>query len=411
MKMKYIFRWIIIFLGSCVALLALAIEVAAQSHEGFLYGKVHTENNTYTGPIRWGNEELLWSDFFNAAKTTDRYDKLVPEQKDEDSWLNFDWTFNSIWEDKVIAHQFTCSFGDLAQIAVLPNQKAKLKFKNAAELVVDGEGYNDLDSRIHVIDSELGLVSLEWKRVKKIDFLPTPSRLETVFGMPLYGTVDGVRKESFKGLIIWDNDEHVSSDKLDGETDDGKISIKFGDILSIEKKGNGSLVTMNSGRELLLTGSNDVNSENRGILVFTEDKGIVKFSWDGFRKLVFANPPYTGPSYSDFQKPKVLSGRVSHLDGENFTGRIIYDIDETLDFEFLEGAENDVEYHIPFRLIKKIIPKNYDYASVELSSGETLLLGGLRDVSSVNGGLLVFPKGKKDPDYISWKKIYEIVFN
>ncbi|MEX2232440.1 MAG: hypothetical protein WD824_09785 [Cyclobacteriaceae bacterium] len=122
MKMKYVFRWVVIFLGTCVAILAFAMEVSGQSHDGFLYGKVSTENNTYTGPIRWGSEELLWTDFFNAEKTTDRYDQLVPEQKNEDSWLNFDWTFSR---------------------------------------------------------------------------LPTPSKLETVFGTPLYGTVEGVRKEKF----------------------------------------------------------------------------------------------------------------------------------------------------------------------------------------------------------------------
>jgi hypothetical protein len=39
------------------------------------------------------------------------------------------------------------------------------------------------------------------------------------------------------------------------------------------------------------------------------------------------------------------------------------------------------------------------------------LLGGMRDVSEDNSGLLIFPKGKKDPVHIAWKKINEIIFN
>lgn len=410
MKMNNLLKWIIIFFGTCVAILAFAIEVSAQSPQGFIYAKIYTEENTYTGPVRWGTEEMLWSDFFNAAKATDHYLKLVPEEKNDDSWLNFDWTFNSIWENKVIAHQFTCRFGDLSGIRILDNQKAKLSFKNGAELIVDGQGYNDLGSRIHVIDPELGMVSLDWHRISRIDFLPTPSRLETTFGLPLYGTVEGVRKENFTGLVIWDNDEHAGPDKLDGESNDGKLSIKFADIHSIEKKGDGSLVTLHSGREVFLTGSNDVNRENRGVMVITEDLGTVKLSWKAFRKVIFSTAPHTGPSYSQFTKPVILQGTVKQIDDTELTGRIIYDIDETLDLEFLEGAENDIEYHIPFRLVRKIIPKNYDYSSVELTTGKTLLLGGLRDISSQNGGLLVFTKGKKDPEHVSWNKIYEIVF-
>lgn len=411
MKMNQLLRWIIIFFGTCIAVLAVAIEVSAQSTEGFLYARIETATNSYTGPVRWGMEELLWTDLFNAAKATDQYMKMVPEQKNTGSWLNFDWTFNSIWEDKRIAHQFTCRFGDLAHIAVMENRRAKLRFRNGAELVVDGHGYNDLDAKIQIHDRELGLVGLNWSQIRTIDFLPTPRKLELIFGMPLYGVVESVRKETFKGLIIWDNDEHVGSDKLDGDAKDGKMAIRFDNISSIEKKGSGSLVTLRSGREVFLTGSNDVNSDNRGVVVITEDVGIVNVSWEAFRKISFSPPPHTGPSYAQFDDPAILTGKVARIDGNDLAGRIVFDIDEAMDFEFLEGMENDMTYHIPFRMIRKITPKNYDYSTVELRTGKTLLLGGLRDVSSRNGGLLIFRKGEKNPAYVPWTKIYEIIFN
>lgn len=411
MKINQALRWIIILLGTCIAVVAFAVEVSAQSLQGFLYAKVYTENKTYTGPVRWGSEEILWTDFFNAAKTSDKYTELVPEKNEPDSWLSYDWTFSSIWENKMIVHQFTCRFGDLEQITPMSGQRARLKFRNNAELVVDGQGYNDLGSNVQVIDEKVGMTSIEWSHILKIVFLPTPERFESVFGMPLYGTVHGMRKDSFKGLIIWDNDEHLGSDKLDGTSGNSKMALRMDDIQSIRKQANGSLVTMRSGKAIFLTGSNDVNSENRGVLVITEDMGIVKVPWGAFRQADFSPAPHTGPSFDEFRNPEYLEGTVSRIDGIDLYGRIVFDIDEAVDFEFLEGADNDIEYHIPFRLIRKIIPKNYDYSMIELVSGKSLLLGGLRDVSSKNGGILVFMKGKKEPEFIPWKNIYEIVFN
>ncbi|MEJ0031424.1 MAG: hypothetical protein WDO15_14085 [Bacteroidota bacterium] len=61
--------------------------------------------------------------------------------------------------------------------------------------------------------------------------------------------------------------------------------------------------------------------------------------------------------------------------------------------------------------IHTITPKNYDYSQVTLRSGQSFLLGDGRDVSEKNAGVLVFQKGKKDPVYISWRRINEITFN
>lgn len=412
MKTNLIFKWVIIFLGIGIALVAVAVETHAQSHEGFLYGKVHTGRTTYTGPLRWGNEEVLWTDFFNAAKATDNYKKLVPQNKEEeDSWLNFDWNLSSIWEDKVISHQFTCQFGNLVQITPLGRGKAKLKFKNNQEYVINGEGYNDVGAKIQVIDSELGVVNIAWEEITRIEFLPTPARLEAVFGAPLYGTVEGVRREKFSGYIVWDNDERLTTDRLDGDDRDEDLSIKFSEIRSIEKRSKGSQVVLRSGRELYLTGSNDVNSGNRGILVATRDMGVVELPWSAFRSVTFEEPEQKPMTYNEFRAPRMLRGTVSRLEGDDLSGRIIFDIDETLDFEILEGKENDIEYKIPFTLIKRISPKNYEFSQVQLTGGKTLLLGDARDVSSDNGGLLVFQQNKKDPEYISWKRINEIQFN
>lgn len=398
--------WIIA--GIAVALMAFAVETHAQSHEGFIYGKVYTNRSTYTGPIRWGKEEVLWTDVFNAAKTDRTFDKLVPEKKSE-SWSDMDWDLGSIWENST-THQFTCQFGNMKEMRMVNDDEVVIKLKNGGEIRVEDDG-NDIGEKVQVMDPELGIINIDWDNIDRIEFMATPSKLNQTFGMPLYGTVEGERREKYTGFIVWDNDERLTTDKLDGDSDDGDVSIAFSEVTVIEKRGRGSNVTTKSGRELYLTGSNDVDNDNRGIMVVTPDVGVIKFSWEAFRKLTLATPKTTGPSYDDFTAPKLMTGTVSRLDGGDVTGQIVYDIDETIDFEIIEGKENDIEYLLPMKNIRSITPKNYDFSQVELVSGQTFLLGDGRDVSGKNAGVLVFQKGKKDPTYISWRRIDKITFN
>jgi hypothetical protein len=410
--MKSFYRWFMIVLGAGIAVLATMVEGLAQNHEGFMYGKVYLNDKTYTGPLRWGNEEVLWTDFFNAEKSSNQYKKMVPEKKEnDDSWFSQDWSFGSIWENKVVAHKFSCQFGNLASLTRMSGNRLELKFKNGGKLVVDGDGYNDVGGKIQVIDSELGTVSLSWDHISKIEFMSTPNRLEGIYGMPLFGTVEGVRKEKITGYIVWDDDERLNTDRLDGDDDDEDVSLKFGDVASIEKEGRGSRVVLRSGKSLYLTNSNDVNGENRGVLVVVPDVGVVRFSWEAFRKVTFTEPTKHPQAYTDFTTPMPLKGKISRLDGDDLSGRIIYDIDETLDIEVLEGEENEIEYIIPMKNIRRITPKNEDFSSLELKNGKSLLLGDGQDVSSRNGGVLVFEKGKKEPEYVRWKNVNEITFD
>jgi hypothetical protein len=411
-RMKASVKWLTIIFGVAVAFLAMAIETRAQSHEGFIYGKVYTENTTYTGPLRWGNEEVFWTDIFNASKTGDQFKKLVPQKdQNDDSWLNIDWSFGSIWENKIIAHQFATQFGNIAEMTMLRDSKVLLKLKNGQEYIMSGQGYNDIGSKIQVVDSELGVIAVNWDKIQKIEFLPTPQKLEAVFGGPLYGTVEGARRERFTGFIIWDNDERLGVDKLDGDSEDGDVSLRFSDVTKIEKRGSGCHVLLRNGRQISLNNSNDVDDGNRGVLVVVPDLGVVKFKWEAFRSVTFSVAENTGPSFESFSKPNQLSGNVSSLDGEDSSGQLVYDIDEMLDIEMLEGTENDIDYSVMFKNIRKITPKNEDYSAIALRNGQTLLLGDGQDVSNRNGGVLVFEKSKKEPRYISWRKINEITFN
>ena len=115
--------------------------------------------------------------------------------------------------------------------------------------------------------------------------------------------------------------------------------------------------------------------------------------------------------YNDFPVSKGINATVITIEGDEFKGLVAFDLDEAWEFEILDANDDKVEYQIPFRNIKSIIPKNYNYSMVEMKNGERLLLGDHRDVSSDNAGVLVFVSKSGDPEYIRWSKIDQIIFD
>jgi hypothetical protein len=407
-------RSILILAGVVVAVLVVVQVGKAQSNEGFMYGKITTRSNTYEGQLRWGNEEAFWTDYFNAAKrSSDNYRHIVTAEKKDKSHSQeeFDWDILSIWADKTTTHKFSCQFGDIKKIIIIGRRNARLQFKNGVEVEVNGEGYNDMGGKVQVLDKELGLTAIDWDRIDQVEFLPFPKGITARLGDPLFGTVETERREKFTGYIQWDHDERLTTDKLDGDSRDGNVSIPFANIVSIEKQGRGSLVAVRSGKEMLLKGSNDVDESNRGVIVIVPGKGMVDVPWEGFRKLTLSPAESSGPSYESFTSPKHLLGKVALYDEKVIIGKLVYDIDEALDVETLEGNDNGVKYTIPFRNIRIIRPKNEDYSFIELRNGEVLLLGDGRDVNSNNDGILVFEKGKKDATHIRWRRVERISFD
>ncbi len=71
---------------------------------------------------------------------------------------------------------------------------------------------------------------------------------------------------------------------LNGQSHGVDFEIEFAQIARIEKSGRGAVVTLKDGRSFELSGSNDVNDENRGIVVDTGD-GVRKVRWEDFREL------------------------------------------------------------------------------------------------------------------------------
>ena len=409
---------LLIVLGNIVAIFIVFNEVQAQNIDpsGYIYGRVVTFDNEYQGQIRWGKEEAFWNDYFNSVKTEDDYYNSYSQRNKNSnttSWEDIDWSdFGSIWEDKFsnTSHIFSCQFGDIKSIQDIGRSRLSVVYKNGARQVLEG-GSNDIGATINLTDDELGAISIKWDRIERIDFLPTPKNLRVNGGAPIFGTVETFRKGTFIGFIQWDHDERLGEDVLDGDTRNEDLSIPFKSIRSIVKRGDGCEVGLNSGREFYLTNSNDVDSGNDGIIVTVPGVGKIDIPWKYFKSATLEEAPNSGQGYNDYESPKGIFGTVYSIDGREYSGKLIYDIDETWELETLDGNDDDVEYKIAMRHVKSIIPKNYAYSMVQLRNGDNLLLGGTQDVSDSHDGILIFETPNQDPVHVPWKKVAEVVFD
>ena len=405
-------------LFSCIIILIIMSlyplhAVYAQNGKAYIYGTVVTDSGEeFTGFIRWGKEELFWHDLFNANKEQSDQYKVNREKKSTGFWSNFDWDLNSIWKNKYSrsTHLFSCLFGDIKTLHILGGNRVDLEMKNGTRLHLN-DGSNDIGTTIHLADYELGTIKFRWNKVDEVRFFEAPAGAIPEFGAPLYGAVKTKRNGTITGFIKWDLDERSGEDILDGESNLGSQKIPFENIRAIEKERNGSIVTLKSGRDIFLDDSNDIDSGNRGIRIYNHGVGNMKVTWNQFQHIRFEDAPEPPPAYRDFKIPSGLMVDVSTFDDGDHTGVMVYDMDEMWEIETLDGEDNSIDFQIPFRNIKRIVPKNSSYSMIYLCSGEELLLGNSQDVGSSNDGLLLFKEGIKKPMVIRWNDVSEININ
>ena len=213
-------------------------------------------------------------------------------------------------------------------------------------------------------------------------------------GIFIYGEIHTIDGDKYEGPIRW----------AGGETG---AEVYWVEMFNAVKTSNDFT---KSGRELYMRGTNDVNSGNRGIIVNT-DFGRVDIPWREFKKVDFSETAGPALGYNDFENPKKVTGTVLTTKGESISGTLIYDLDEEYDFEMIQGDDDDIEYFIPLKYISKIIPKNYDNSTIVLKSGKEITLGGSRDVSEDNDGIVVLKGSGNDSQYIFWEDIKEITIN
>lgn len=409
---------------------AAEIHPAAETYQGFLYGRITTvDGATYEGRLRWGKEggqEAFWGDTFNGSKHENPWAAHVPPERLPKERRPIEILGIKIADREHpmdLKRLFMARFGDIARIEARGADKVRVTLKSGTVFDLDRFEASDFDDGVRVWDGRRGVVALDSLRIRTIELLPTPS-LGAAPGR-LHGTVH-TRQGDFTGFVQWDREECVGPDELDGRTADGKVGLRFDTLRSIARRSrDSSLVTLLDGREIVLSDTNDVGHGNRGIYVDDRRYGRVLISWDAFERVDFSvgtSPDSiggtggTGPAYGDFPTGHPLTGSVTTRDGRRLAGRLVYDLDESETTETLDAPSQGVDYTIPFGLVASIVSpgreeRGAQRARVTLHSGEELQLERTGDLGERNGGMLIFVDGRRRPEYVPWTDVEQVDFD
>ncbi len=251
-------------------------------------------------------------------------------------------------------------------------------------------------------------MELRWRDIYEIDFGPAPANARPE-GTRLYGTVEDRFGNRYTGYISWDLDEILTTDILDGEEDGRDREIPFERIAAIEPTWDGSLVTFIDGEEMELSGSNDVDDDNRGIQISDPGLGQVEVEWDEFASIRFHDPD-SDTGYDDFDGGHRLWGTVVTDSGDELTGWIRWDADEDYSWELLDGQWRDVVFDIEFGKIAVIERASSRSAEVTLLDGRTFELEDSNDVDSDNKGIFIQFDDTGEWVMVTWDDFREVRF-
>lgn len=384
-----------------LALMAVVVPpLAAQTVDpSRLYGRVTTADGAvYEGFIRWGANEAAWFDILHSNKRiparnvrdAERLGWEPAERGNRIELFGIGITFPGGRERMPRSAQSGIRFGHVSTLERLGGDRARVVLKSGEEIELEGGG--DLGSsigRIAVEDPRGGSIELRWSDLRMVDFMSGPARASRM-GDRLYGTLLTRDGDRYTGYIAWDIDEVFTTDMLDGDEAGRDREIPFGRITAIARNSSRSArVTMDTGEDLILDGSNDVNSSNRDILVADPALGEVRVEWDDLDRVEFGDPP-SFPEFSAFDGGRRLRGTVETTRGERHTGLIRWDNDEEYSWEILDGElRNGVALDIEFGAVASIERNGFSTSRVTLRDGRTFELGNSNDVDENNKGIYV----------------------
>lgn len=233
-----------------------------------LHGTLTTTSGvSFTGHVAWDVEESM---------TTD-----VLDGRDGDG----------------VEHEI--AFGAIAAIRPIGARGSRVVLRSGEEVVLRGS--EDVDRRnggVTVSDATLGQVRVGWSELAEVRFhgaegvaayadFGSGEGLDTTARMR--GVVRTVTGATLTGTLRWDRDEAAAWEILDGSAEGVDFQIEFAQIARITRDGDGSLVELRDGRRVRLTGSNDVDRTNLGVVVET-DHGEFTVAWDAVRDVTLTVP-------------------------------------------------------------------------------------------------------------------------
>lgn len=391
----------------------------------FISGKVILNNkDVYSGTIKLGNNDLLWTNLFSAEHKNDENVAYIPDTvlktRKNYSESTVKWIVGIPFGDMTLKEYnpyFICDYGVIASINKHKDYVSlKLQSNETIEL---NNKTGDLSNDIYIYSSSsTEPLKIKWRDISAIQFENqtglSSNRIET----PLYGELRS--KESTEiGFVDWDQQEKTNSDMLNGRNNEGSFEIPFNHITSIINTEESIMVNLKSGSSFKATGnifelftdlSNDLGTENRGIIITKSSVGKISCDWESFKQISFSEPLYSESAVLiSFPYPKKLEGEIKTKDGKSYKGVFAFNIYKERNSNYLIG--NDIEglsYAIPFWNISKIEPKDEHSTNIFLKNNEKLILGNSPDVTNENDGVIIFDK---NPKYISWSNISEIIIS
>lgn len=183
-------------------------------------------------------------------------------------------------------------FANVTSISRYSSSGAELILKSGDTIVL--RGTNDVDESnrgIVISDPALGQVRVGWDNFERLEFKKAAHAVtysEFDGGRRMRGTVYTESGETYSGEICWDDDEEYTWELLNGSYHDIDFQVEFGQIKQIEKNTSRSAdVTLLDNRVFRLRGSNDVDEENKGIIVTPTDRKEVFVDWEDFSRVIF----------------------------------------------------------------------------------------------------------------------------
>ncbi len=387
---------------------------------GSLFGTVITRDGAeHRGYIRWDRNEAAWADILHASKVLPErnfqdavelgLEPDAPESRDIEIFgITIPLGEQGGWSAEALS---AVRFGHVRSIEALDDEWAVIVLKSGIELEMFASS-TDLGSGVREIvveDPDRGPVVLEWSDIELVDFASADRPPPQARGQRLYGRLTTRGGDAFTGFIGWDNDEVFGSDLLDGERNGDDVEIPFADVAVIERDGrDGAMVTLRSGETFRMEDSNDVNHENRGIVVSDPELGQVMVTWDQFAGVGFFAPPPMD-FYEAFDGGRSLFGTVRTIDGRMLTGYLRWDNDEEFTWEILDGAGGGVDFDIEFSHIARIERLDDGTSQVVLRDGRSFLLSGSNDVNRENKGIFVVDEAGM-VDVVPWEELEGVSF-
>lgn len=256
-----------------------------------------------------GEVEFDWNDIELVEFSESRFDKAsifgerlygtLTTRRGDDFTGFVCWDVDELFEQDVLdgddrRRSREVELGEVATITRYSSSGAELLLKDGNDLVLRGTNdVNEENRGICISDPVFGQVKVGWDDFEKLEFKTAPRSVtysDFNGGEKLTGTVYTEGGEEYTGQICWDDDEEYTWEMLDGDSRGSEFDIEFGFVKQIEKNSRRTCdVTILDGRVFRLSGSNDVDEDNKGIIITQADGDDTYVDWEDFSRVVFDN--------------------------------------------------------------------------------------------------------------------------